>query len=439
MTSEEYVIKIRDLSKCYRIGLAQNKHETLAQTFWSILKQPVINYKKYRSLHKFDDVDLNKNGNEDSPDDLFWALKGVSFNIKPGEVVGIIGKNGAGKSTLLKILSRITDPSAGSAEIKGRVTSLLEVGTGFHEELTGRENIYLNGTILGMTKTEIDKKFDQIVEFSGIDKFIDTPVKRYSSGMTVRLAFSVSAHLDAEILIIDEVLAVGDASFQEKCLGKMEAISNSGRTILFVSHNIPAVKSLCSRTVVLENGQVISDSTVENGIREYFNSLERQSKEISIGEREDRKGGDLFRFTDIEILDPVTMATVRTIQSGQSITIKLSYQCKSEKPIEKIGTSIAFSLMPGCVIVNCRSELIGKMFTVPPGEGILFCHIPKIPLKGGRYSFDLAADKGGFSLDWIKNAGFIEVEDGDYYELGRPIPPDNAGVLIDFDWVNDAP
>jgi lipopolysaccharide transport system ATP-binding protein len=274
-------IKVNDLSKRYRIGIKEKKYDNLLDTFFHMLKTPFINYRTYRSLYRFDDNDGQEDARISSVEsDIIWALKNVSFTVKEGEVVGIIGNNGAGKSTLLKILSRITYPSTGKAEIKGRVSSLLEVGTGFHPELTGRDNIYLNGTLLGMNKKEIDGKFDKIVDFSGVDKFIETPVKRYSSGMKVRLAFSVAAHLEPDILIVDEVLAVGDLAFQKKCIGKMESSVAEGRTILFVSHNMPAVTSLCSRGILIEDGTVIYDGETNEAVDRYIN---RSSSKDIIG------------------------------------------------------------------------------------------------------------------------------------------------------------
>ena len=248
------IIEVRDLGKKYIIYHQQNERYTALR---DVLVNKVKNFGKKK---------LNTGAQEE-----FWALKDVSFDIKPGDKVGIIGRNGAGKSTLLKLLSRITEPSTGSIKINGRVASLLEVGTGFHPELTGRENIFLNGAILGMSKQEIKKKFDEIVEFAEVEKFLDTPVKRYSSGMYVRLAFSVAAHLEPEILIVDEVLAVGDAQFQKKCLGKMGDVSKEGRTVLFVSHNIGAIKQLCNKGILLHKGKMDVMSTIDNSINTYYN------------------------------------------------------------------------------------------------------------------------------------------------------------------------
>ncbi|SDA96363.1 lipopolysaccharide transport system ATP-binding protein [Algoriphagus alkaliphilus] len=284
------VIKVQNLSKRYRIGLEEKHSETLAGQIGNILKSPFQNFKKLQQMSRF--------GEED--ESVFWALNDINFQVKEGEVLGIIGKNGAGKSTLLKILSQITQPTSGKIEIHGRVASLLEVGTGFHPELSGRENIYMNGTILGMTRREIDSKLDEIIDFSGIEKFIDTPVKFYSSGMNVRLGFSVAAHLEPEILIIDEVLAVGDFEFQAKCLGKMRDVSRQGRTVLFVSHNLEAVKTLCDRAILLENGHIVFDNLAIDTVKFYLkkNSFSLNSMNwIPIK----RPGNEWLRVNKIEI------------------------------------------------------------------------------------------------------------------------------------------
>ncbi len=273
MTSKDIAIKVENISKVYRIGLKEQMHDSFARTALEFLRSPLKNYRKYRSLYKFDDISSDQNQNPgNNSSDIIWAVRDVSFEVKKGEVLGIIGRNGAGKSTLLKILSKITDPTSGSAEIRGRVSSLLEVGTGFHQELTGRENVYLNGTILGMKKSEVDAKFDEIVDFSGVEKFLDTPVKRYSSGMKVRLAFAVAAHLEPEILIIDEVLAVGDAAFQKKCLNKMQDVGQKGRTVLFVSHNMAAVTRLCDRAILLDEGGIMANGPSRQIVSRYLRS-----------------------------------------------------------------------------------------------------------------------------------------------------------------------
>lgn len=265
----DVAIKVENLSKRYRIGLEEEVHDTLAGQLTSYLKSPMRNLRRLRRLTRFGE---NGQGLAQDPDDVIWALKDVSFEVERGEILGIIGRNGAGKSTLLKILSRITHPTSGKVALRGRVSSLLEVGTGFHPELTGRENVYLNGTVLGMTKAEIDRKFDEIVAFSGVEKFIDTPVKRYSSGMRVRLAFSVAAHLEPEILLVDEVLAVGDVMFQKKCLGKMRDVAQGGRTVLFVSHQMSSIQQLCKSAMLLEDGSIAYLGEVTKCIERYLQS-----------------------------------------------------------------------------------------------------------------------------------------------------------------------
>ena len=258
----DIAISVENLAKQYKIGLANKRHDTLRDFVAGRL----------RSLFHRNTPNSSAGSLRSPSSETFWALKDVTFNVHTGETIGFIGRNGAGKSTLLKILSRITEPTSGVAKIHGRVASLLEVGTGFHGELTGRENIYLNGAILGMQKKEIERKFDEIVDFAEVEKFIETPVKRYSSGMYLRLAFAVAAHLEPEILIVDEVLAVGDASFQKKCLNKMHTVGKEGRTVLFVSHNLSAVTSLCQRAIWLNQGEVISDGPSQQTVSEYLNS-----------------------------------------------------------------------------------------------------------------------------------------------------------------------
>ena len=278
------IISVQHIAKRYRTGSITRK------TFRDELR-----YNWYKWTGRRPEEHMGKLGRTVNPD--FWALKDVSFDVAQGEVVGILGRNGAGKSTLLKILGRITEPTQGQAVVTGRVASLLEVGTGFHPELTGRENVYMNGTILGMKKREIDAKFDEIVAFSEIEKFIDTPVKRYSSGMYVRLAFSVAAHLEPEILLVDEVLAVGDAAFQKKCLGKMGEVAQAGRTILFVSHNMAAVKSLCGRGVCVENGRVSAPMPVDEAVEHYLAGVAGQIAQVPLAQRTDRRGSGRVKVT----------------------------------------------------------------------------------------------------------------------------------------------
>jgi len=268
-SNNEPIIQVRNVSKQYNVGMDRT-YKTISESFTNAIRSPIKSLQRIGYQH-----------------DTFWALKDINFEVDQGEVVGIIGRNGAGKSTLLKILSRITTPTEGEIRLRGRIGSLLEVGTGFHPELTGRENIYFNGAILGMKKMEIDDKFDEIVKFSGVDKFLDTPVKRYSSGMKVRLAFSVAAHLEPEILLVDEVLAVGDASFQKKCLGKMGAISEEGKTVIFVSHNMNAISRLCERVILVKNGKVEMDGIATEVINEYMRSVINEEHSFSQPENPD--------------------------------------------------------------------------------------------------------------------------------------------------------
>ncbi len=300
MSTSDIAIKAENISKVYRLGAQEKAEDSLLKSFAGMLKSPLKNYRKYRSLYNFSDLDFDNPG-ADTDSDILWALRDVSFTVNQGEVVGIIGRNGAGKSTLLKIMSKITPPARGRVEIHGRTSSLLEVGTGFHPELTGRENIYLNGTILGMRKKEVDRKFDDIVEFSGVEKFLDTPVKRYSSGMRVRLAFAVAAHLEPEILIIDEVLAVGDAAFQEKCLSKMQDVGSHGRTVFFVSHNMPAVSRLCERVIMLQDGQVAADGPAHDIVSQYMHEGTATSAERSWPDVSTAPSGDVARLRNIRV------------------------------------------------------------------------------------------------------------------------------------------
>lgn len=323
------VIQVSNLSKRYRLGLKEKKVDTLFGQISQIIRSPYENLKRLQALNRF--------GQED--ESVFWALKEVSFEVNEGEVLGIIGKNGAGKSTLLKILSQITEPTSGKIEIHGRVASLLEVGTGFHPELSGRENIYMNGTILGMTRKEIDSKLDEIIDFSGVEKFIDTPVKFYSSGMKVRLGFSVAAHLDPEILIVDEVLAVGDYEFQKKCLGMMEDVSkNQGRTVLFVSHQIDAISRLCSRVLVLKEGEILFDGQNGVGIKKYLGR-----NEVEVG------GRAIF---DLNENSPVSILKVELVSNSRVLDSVVEIQSEMEVNIVFKVRESGLIVSPGINVFN---------------------------------------------------------------------------------------
>lgn len=323
-------IKVENISKRYRIGLKEELHDTFIGSLTSWAKFPIKNFKQLRKLSKFDDQPkstIGGNGQSENPDaeDIIWALRDISFEVKHGEVLGIIGRNGAGKSTLLKVLCRIVEPTSGNAFLNGQVASLLEVGTGFHPELTGRENVYLNGTILGMKKTEVERKFDEIVDFSGVEKFIDTPVKRYSSGMRVRLAFAVAAHLEPEILLIDEVLAVGDVEFQKKCLGKMGDVAKEGRTILFVSHNMPMVTSLCPRCLLLESGRIAADGRTFDVVMSYYTSGVSSPSYFEYSDSEKKPGDEFVQLLSGAVLDQQSNVATE-FDLSESVKIKMRFK-----------------------------------------------------------------------------------------------------------------
>jgi lipopolysaccharide transport system ATP-binding protein len=324
MSNKDIAIKVDGVGKRYRIGQKESAQDSLGGQLIDMLMAPMRNYRKYRSLYNFNDIDDDgKIKAEAASSDILWALQDVSFEVARGEVLGIIGPNGAGKSTLLKILSRITPPTTGHVEIHGKVSSLLEVGTGFHPELTGRENIYLNGTILGMKKKEVDDKFEEIVEFSGVSKFLDTPVKRYSSGMTVRLAFAVAAHLEPDILIIDEVLAVGDAAFQRKCLNKMQDVGKSGRTVLFVSHSMPAVTRMCERVIMIDNGRVHLDGAAHEVVGTYLKGDRSNTSQREWPDQGSAPGGEVVRLRAVRIkTDEGTVSDVIDIRRPVAIEIE---------------------------------------------------------------------------------------------------------------------
>lgn len=364
----------------------------------------------------------------------FHALNDVSFDVAEGEVLGIIGHNGAGKSTLLKVLSRITEPTVGEVDLYGRVTSLLEVGTGFHPELTGRENVYLNAAMLGMRKVDIDRKFDEIVAFSGTQQFIDTPVKRYSSGMYVRLAFSVAAHLDPEILIVDEVLSVGDGAFQKKCLGKMDEVRRDGRTVILVSHDLPVVASLCQRAILLRHGSVVGDGRPQQIIEQYLSEA-LSSSGTSLAERTDRHTkGELMvhaiTFLD-EKLDPVQPAI-----AGQHLIIRVHYRCHVKTRFKDMRVMIVLNRdeHTACIL---STDLVERKPLDLEGSGYVDFHVPHLPLCGGRYFLHAAIESNEVTQDWIQYAAELQVLDGDYYGTGRSYPHDGwrgKGMFIDHSW-----
>ena len=367
-------------------------------------------------------------------DASFWALKDVSFEVEQGEVLGIVGHNGAGKSTLLKILSRITEPTVGVADIYGRVSSLLEVGTGFHSELTGRENIFLNAAMLGMRRQEVQRKFDEIVDFSGVADFIDTPVKRYSSGMYVRLAFAVAAHLEPEILIVDEVLAVGDASFQQKCLGKMEEVSRSGRTVLIVSHNMTLIEGLCERAILLEKGQVARIGDTKEVVKGYADAI-RSMAGTAIDARHDRDGLGEILLTRIELLDSERHPVAAAL-TGRDIIIRMYYRCAEGKEFRNCRVSISVNGRKGQDLFVLSTDIVDPTPLTLCGEGYVDFIVPELPLSGGAYFFQSYFESNGHAQDWIKNVAPFSVLDADYYGTGKLCPPgwEANGVLLRYRW-----
>jgi len=353
-------------------------------------------------------------------DETIWALSDVSFDVQQGEVLGIIGRNGAGKSTLLKLLSRITYPTSGTVGVRGRVASLLEVGTGFHEELTGRENIYLNGSILGMKKREIDQRLEEIVEFSGISQFIDTPIKRYSSGMRLRLGFAVAAHLSPDILLVDEVLAVGDADFQKKCLDAMDGLRMSGRTVLFVSHNMTAVEHLCSRCIWIEAGRMRADGEARGIVSEYMRTFAQSSVgTVNLEEIETRTGNGEARFTRLEFLNEAG-ETVNYIRSGDKLTIRMYFV--AHKRLRDLVVGINFHSEYGTLLAASNNWSTGNDIPVAdPGEGYADFQIGCLYLLPGRYYLSLWLGKSSNLHDVLKNCIAFDVEPSDYYGSGRGI------------------
>lgn len=356
----------------------------------------------------------------------FLALNNVSFELNQGERVGIIGRNGAGKSTLLKVLSRITEPTSGRVSMKGRIASLLEVGTGFHPELTGRENIFLNGSILGMAKREIQLKFDEIVAFAEVEQFLDTPVKRYSSGMYVRLAFAVAAHLEPEILIVDEVLAVGDAEFQKKCLGKMQDVSSSGRTILFVSHNMAAIQNLCDKAIYLKKGEVQTIGKSEEVIATYLKST-AEVQNINLADRKDRSGNGAIRFQSVELLDD-SGHTVQSLQCGKKAVIRIHFERNQNVVINNLHVAIGIDNDFGQRITQMNNEVTNQIFNNVQSNSFDLV-IDVLPLKNGIYSFVLYSTMNNEIADWIQNAGTFHVESGDFYHTGK-LPPEGQGSVL---------
>lgn len=420
------VIKVENVSKQYRLGQVGTGTIASDLTRW----WAKVRGKEDPFLTIGETNDRTKKGNSD----YVWALKDIAFDVKRGEVLGIIGKNGAGKSTLLKILSQVTTPTKGQVKVKGRIASLLEVGTGFNPDLTGRDNVFLNGAILGMSKQEIKDKFDEIIDFSGVERYIDTPVKRYSSGMYVRLAFAVAAHLEPEILIVDEVLAVGDAEFQKKCLGKMKDVSGQGRTVLFVSHNMAAVKTLCTTGVILENGVLTYQGTSDEACSKYLSSsLQKSSEELA--SRKDRSGNGDVRVSEIYFQDK-SGNKMNQLISGDYAKLVVRFDNHKKETFNKVFLGVIIRNESDIVQTFIASDELGAELEINPAKNAFEIELNPFLLRGGRYSlsFTISIKQSVATshniLDRVENALTFEVEKGDYWKIGSINRPN--GYLQDF-------
>jgi homopolymeric O-antigen transport system ATP-binding protein len=408
MSSNAIAVAVRGVGKEYTIRHDYTAPTTLAEAIARRLRHPMARAATER----------------------FWALRDVTFDVRRGEVLGLIGGNGAGKSTLLKILSRITEMTEGEVDVYGRVGSLLEVGTGFNQELTGRENIFLNGAILGMSRAEIRTEFDSIVAFAGVERFLDTPVKHYSSGMYVRLAFAVAAHLRSEVLIVDEVLAVGDQQFQRKCLGKMRDVATDGRTVILVSHNMAAISSLCSTAVVLRAGRVAYVGGVDGAVQQY---LAREASEM-VGDlrlRRDRAGSGEIRAVSLALRTADGELT-RAVSPGEPFEIVVAYDART--PLEDVVATVDIDLPDGTRLATLHSGFRDERFAVPAGAGAFSCGVAGLPLRPDTYVLNVAIGGRHTLFDFVERAMSFEIAPADVFGTGR-LPQHGQGPLVaDYRW-----
>ena len=426
MNINKPIIEIKNLGKKYNITHQRGGYVALRDVLMNVIKSPFSFIKS--KAKQVAGIETKEE---------FWALKDINLEIQKGEVIGIIGSNGAGKSTLLKILSQITPPTTGEVKIRGRVGSLLEVGTGFHPELTGRENIFLNGAILGMTRVEMARKFDDIVEFAGIEKFLDTQVKHYSSGMYVRLAFSVAAHLEPDILIVDEVLAVGDAEFQKKCLGKMEEVTkNQGRTILFVSHNMAAIERICSKTILLKNGNIIFSGDTEDAISKY-RKMNSENNNFVLDSKIIRRGDGRIKLTHFQIEDNGGNV-LDSVKNGSDIKFVFFYKCNIPEKIKKVD--VGFSILKhGVMISKLYSSFIGQYIYDIKESGRFEFKIKNIPFAFGRYEVTGRVLADGIEADWPqKPIGSFEVIGSELYKENNLSNDPELSVTLDGSWFHES-
>ncbi len=416
-------IKIENVSKQYRLGVISTGTLSHDLNRWWATK---IMRKEDPYLKIGETNDRSTKGKSE----YVWALKDINMEIEQGDVVGIIGKNGAGKSTLLKLLSRVTKPTTGTIKYKGRIASLLEVGTGFHPEMTGRENIYMNGAIMGMTRAEITRKLDEIVDFSGCERYIDTPVKRYSSGMTVRLGFAIAAHLDPEILVVDEVLAVGDAEFQKKAIGKMQDVSKGeGRTVLFVSHNMAAVQNLCKRGYILNNGQIYYTGQIDDVVSKYMLNQDIRSQ-LKLSEIKERKGNGVLKFIDIKFIDEKGIER-NTFEVGEKLTIKIYVKVLDSFHISKTSRiDIGINNIMDTRITWLSTYMYSDRVELKDDCVCFF--ISQLLLNDGMYNVNLYSTVDNDLADWIRNVARLQVVFHDFYKSGRELPEGQGCFITDF-------
>lgn len=363
-----------------------------------------------------------------------WAIRNISFDVQRGDVLGIVGRNGAGKTTMLRVLSRITDPTEGEARIKGRIGTLLETGTGFHPDLTGRENVYMNGAILGMRPKEIGQKFEEIVEFSGIGKFIDARVKTYSSGMRSRLTFAVAAHLDTEILMVDEVLAVGDIAFQEKCLSKMNQLTQQNeRTILFVSHSMGAIQSLCNRAILIENSEIHTEGATETVVKAYSTLLLGPRGDADLSTAKGRPGSGLVRFTNMQLED-LDGNRIGSVPAGSGVRVVFGYESLLEAPSTDVILTVVVVGTKGTRLFGLPSDIIRSELSLVKKRGQFVCTIPKLPLLPGNYDIVASCIVNRELTDKITNTCHLTVSDNDYFGTGRLQQGNLGDMLVDFNW-----
>jgi lipopolysaccharide transport system ATP-binding protein len=403
------ILRVENLGKQYQIGSGEHRSSTAREALMQALRSPLRVFSRSQGA-------------------TFWALSDVTFDAQPGDVIGIIGRNGAGKSTLLKILSRITEPTTGRVELYARVGSLLEIGTGFHQDLTGRENVFINGAILGMRRAEISRKFDDIVGFAEVERFIDTPVKHYSSGMYLRLAFAVAAFLEAEILLVDEVLAVGDAGFQKRCLGKMREVSDSGRTVLFVSHNMAAVEALCNRGLYISEGRLQSIGTAAEVVGHYL-SVEAapSSAHSNLSVHSGRRAGSEILMRSVELTNALGVPAA-ALRMGGDLSISVSYQSDHRSICPVLGLVVKNNL--GVPLFGINNRIVaGYQFETPSSAGTVTCHLRALPLMPSTYSIDLYFGDAYQDHDVVDDAVTFEVTPADVFGSGK-LPGVECGSLV---------